>query len=261
MTRRMVVGLIHVLVAVVVGVGAAVGAVAWLDDRRDAAITEETRAAADYQAEVERRARPGANDVLDAAIEEILRDGVHVTDDGRSMMSTEAEAEVEAAFADAPVRILAIVWAPGQQAGMSRLQLEDAVEQAVRDRIGDERAWLFVWEGPEQGTEVMLPASGYVDGYSIGDFAGDAATFFVGAADAVTVDDFYEVRDDDGSDFDYWGGWGGGGLLGLMLGSTIVAVTLVTAKIVAAVRRRERLLPGRWGWGGDGPTRGGKRKR
>ncbi|MEO9325912.1 hypothetical protein ABFT23_20630 [Nocardioides sp. C4-1] len=252
MSRRVALGLVHLVVALVVGVGAGVGAVAWLDERRSSAIAEEARAVADLEAELERRSRPGANDVLDAAVDELLRDGVHVTADGRSMLGTDAEAEVEAAFAGAPVRMLAVVWAQGQSVGLSRVQLHDALEQRVRDRIGDERAWLFVWEGPQEGTEVMLPASGYVTGFSISDFAGDPATFLVDAARTVTTDDFYEVRDD--ADDDEWGGRVGGGLLGLLLGGAIIAVTLVAARIAAAARGRRRLLPGRWGWGAETPT-------
>lgn len=244
------VGVVHLLTALVLGVGGGAAAVAWLDDRRDDEVDRFARTRAGSGTPVE----PG--DRLAEAIAELRRDGVYVAPDGRGLVDEAGEREIEAAVADSPVAVYVVVWAPDHEIGMDDATVVEVLEQELSDRD----AFLYLWEGAQTGEVLTL---GGRDGSPSGasssrDFVGDPTSTLVEAASSVRPDDFYDIDRDD-ADSDYYGGPGGGALLGAFLGSAIVGGVLVLTRIVAFVAGRRRLLPGDWRLSFDPPARSRRR--
>ena len=98
-------------------------------------------------------ATPG--DRVQAAIDELRVDRVHVPDDGRAMLDEAGERRLEALLADARPAVYVVVWAETSEAGYgSPYDVVDQLGAAI-----DPRAVMVVWEGPGRGDV------GALDGY------------------------------------------------------------------------------------------------
>jgi hypothetical protein len=239
--RRGALGLAHVLLAVGVGGGLATLATVALDDHRDAQVAASARVD-----------DVPLGDRLEAALAGVRDDGVYVADDGRSLVSPEGEAQIEAAVAAQPVPTYVFVWSQDAQIGMDDLLRDDLLGRALDDRDG----FVLVWEGPGEGSVFGVgPDGGYADFSSL-DFVGDPATTISQLVASISPDDLYGSSSSDDGGGDYWGGVAGGSTLGALAGLAVVGVV---GGPLALVRRRRghRLLPGGWApWGSPPPPVG-----
>lgn len=221
---------VHAVAALALGTGAGGAAAAVVEDRRADAVAREAAARDDLLA-LDRVASVRAG---------LLEDGVVVTDDGRSLLDEAGEDAVAEAVAASPERVFVLVWAPGQEIGASDLDVLDALAAA----LGPERGVLYVWEGSGEGdVEFVGDERGSVPGFATAsDLVGEAAVTLPDAVRAVADTDWYDT-----SGSDYYGGLGGGALLGLLVTVMVVPGALVLAWLAARARGAPR-LPGRWGW-------------
>ncbi len=226
--------LLHLGLALVLGVLAAWGGVAWLHHDRDAAISDDR-----------------VSDALDASdrvqdlLVELRKDGVYVSDDGRYLLDSAGEGAVRDAVRASTTPVYVVVWAPGQEVGADELEVTDYIGAALEQDLvdaGQEHGVLYLWQGPEVGDVVELGERAYLPDYSsASDFTGDPALTLPLAVAAVDDADWDGARDDS----DYWGGRGGGGFLGLLLGLSIVGLFLLGGRILRGVLGAN-LLPGTW---------------
>jgi hypothetical protein len=171
-------------------------------------------------------------DRVQAAIDELRVDRVHVPEDGRSMLDEDGERRLEALLADSDPAIYVVVWAETTEAGYGSPY--DVVDQ-LGAALGP-RAVMVVWEGPGRGDV------GALDGYVSSSMA------FEGEPEARVGELVEELRgqtieplDDEGTG-DVVGGavvgaFGGAGAYGLLM--TVVGCYRLT-------RRRPFLVPGPW---------------
>ncbi|HEY9563101.1 MAG TPA: hypothetical protein VIR30_04950 [Nocardioides sp.] len=208
------------------------GASAWFTDKREQEFAQ-------WQAYEEVLDTP--RDRVRNAIEGIRKDGVHVAPDGRTMVDEADEKRLEKAIAargvdEVPVRV--IVWQETNMGG-SYLQTEEQLERALAD---DEPGVLVIWEGPESG-DVMLTGGrdGYPFQFNTSDFVGDPTTALLAGIDQLTV-----TWHDDDSEFDYWGGTGGGIAAGVMIALGVLLGIGLFFWLVRTLTGGLLKLPGGW---------------
>ena len=167
-----------------------------------------------------------------------------VTDDGRYLLDEAAEGDLVADVAASPERVFVLLWAPDQEIGAFDADIVDELSARLTDAIAPERAVLFVWQGPQDGYVEELGGDGYLGDYGgPQDFLGDPAVTLPKAVAATADIDWYDDREDDG-DNDYWGGWGGGGFLGLLIAGFVV-LTMRSGTFLLRLIGGPR-LPGGW---------------
>jgi hypothetical protein len=175
-------------------------------------------------------APPG--DRVQAAIDELRVDRVHVPVDGRSMLDEAGERRLEALLADSDPAIYVVVWAETTEAGYgSPYDVVDQLGAAI-----DPRAVMVVWEGPGRGDVGAL--DGYV--YSSMAFEGDPearVTELVEELRGQTI----EPLDEEGT-----GDVVGGGLLGAFGGAAAYGLLMTVVGCVRVARGRPFLVPGPW---------------
>ena len=226
-------GLIHLVLAIGLGTGAGAGASALLTEHRERQLAE---LAADPTGIMEPRDR------VREALAELRVDGVYVAPDGRYLLDEEGERTVEQAVADSEIPVYVIVWARDQEIGHDELHIEEQLSEA----LGPDRAAVFIWEGPQEGSVVLVPHGGSLNGFYGGsDFVGDPAEVLPEAFRAVPEAQWY-----DGQGSDYWDGTSGGIAAGVLIGSGALFVLLGGAWVVT--RAAGIRLPGRWMWREDG---------
>lgn len=231
------------VVALAVGTGAGVGAVAWLHHHRDAAIEAD-------RADQARRS-PLADrsiDRVDATLADLAVDGVSVSDDGRYLLDQAGERLVEQAVAATTEHVYVVVWAERQELGLYESQVIDRLVAGLEKLPGVDHGILYVWQGPQAGYVEDIGTGSYLGGLSSGyDFVGDPAITLPRSIAALAADGYYDGGDYSSSDGDYWGGWGGGALLGALIAFGIVMVLRSAAFLVRLVGGPR--LPGAWGRG------------
>lgn len=229
-----------------IGAGAGAGAVAWLDHHRDAAIDARARELAAGSPLDDRRI-----DRIESTLADLAEDGVSVSDDGRYLLDEAGERAIEQAVAANPEHVYVVVWARDQQLGVSEYEAVDLLTARLAAQPGVERGVLFLWQGPQQGfVEDVGPERYYGDVSSSQDFVGDPGVLLPRVVRNVTAASWYDYSSDDGSD--YWGGLGGGSLLGLMIAVAVVLVLRSGAFLVRLVGGPR--LPGSWRPGATSPT-------
>ncbi|CAN5367667.1 hypothetical protein BH11ACT8_BH11ACT8_27200 [soil metagenome] len=183
----------------------------------------------------------------------LAEDGVVVSDDGRYLLDEAGERAVEEAVAASPERVFVVVWASDQELGASEYEVVDVLGRRLVDDLDLDRAVLYVWQGPEQGFVEELGDNGSVPGFSsASDFVGDPATTLPQAVAAVADTDWY----DSSGDSDYWGGVGGGTVLGVLIAGLVV-LGMRGLVFFARVFGGDP-IPGRWRPGN--PTTAGKKR-
>lgn len=232
-------GVVHLLVALLIGSLAGWGAV------------EGVKASRERQADEPGQALPPAGTRVQAAIDAIREDGVYVSPDARDMVGPEGERKIEAAVAQSGQPVHVIVWAPSTQDG-DWLQADD---QLKREFAGED-SLIYLWEGPEKGEVIEVgrelefpytPGSREVLRYS-SDFVGDPANKLAQAVRATkdaTWEEPYEADSRAGLIT-------GGIVLGILAGLTALAVL---GALMLLLRRRSSghlALPGGWTWTGGG---------
>ncbi|GAA4677593.1 hypothetical protein [Nocardioides nanhaiensis] len=224
-------GALNLLVALLLGVVAAVVVGIFQDDLRAA------RAPDGVPALLASR-----SDRVDEAVAALREDGVFVPSDGRRLISEEGEAAVVQAVADAELPVYVIVWPAEQQVGLWSVELTDRIGA----ELGVERGSLIIWSGPESGESEVFGGRTFAS-VSASDLVGDPGTalppLIAGLGDP---DEWYEVGD---TRYDPWEGTGGGIAGALLLGGLGLGGLVLAGWIVRAARGRP-LLPGRWRWGG-----------
>lgn len=180
---------------------------------------------------------------LQAAIDEIRRDGVHVAPDARRLVDARAEAAIEEAAAATDNPVYTIVWTHSNEAGDGYEAVKDKLERA----FAGERALVHVWEGPARGETVVVGAviMNFGRDAQVG-FVGDPAVVLPRGVLAAEQADWREPFPD--VEYDYWGGTGGAVAAGLLFAAVAIA-TLLLALALVGLRVRGRFgLPGRWSW-------------
>jgi len=233
-------GLISLTVACGVGAGAAALAVQVTHDRGADAVAA--------RAEYEQANTPDERgDRVRNALAGLADDGVHVTADGRAMLSPAGERAIADAIDASATEVRVVVWRPTPYAGGSANDLREQVVDGLAE--SGQRGVVFFWEGPEEGAAELFGQNGYTDATAFDDFVGDPAkTLPRLIADVDESTRWYDTE----SDFDYWGGTGGGIAAGLLIGSGILlGVAMLYGVLVLISGRR---LPGGWLWRrSDGP--------
>lgn len=187
-------------------------------------------------------APPGGR--LQAAIDELREDGVHVADDARWMVSEQAERELEAAAATSDHQVLTIVWTGSNQAGDGYENVGAKLEQ----EFAGEQAVIYVYEGPSEGDVVVVGAYPYQFEFgSFSDFVGDPETMLVRAVLDAEQRPAWEL-DDPPSDEDYWGGPVGRVAAGVLFALLAIPALLAFLCLLHLFAGRGFRLPGRWLW-------------
>ncbi|WP_447645646.1 hypothetical protein [Nocardioides zeae] len=173
---------------------------------------------------------PEPGDRVRTAIADLADGPVHVSPDGRTMLSEADEAALEELIRsrDLPVRI--VVWQPSTKAGYEHPTLSPA-EQILDDLA--EPTLLVLWQGPDDSR--VATTDGWTNRFPDYDetfereptFLGDAALSLTEWIDSVPAD-ILEQRPTS----DYYGGTGGGIAFGLLVGLPIVAAVWVLAGLV-----------------------------
>ena len=221
----------NLLVALLVGVAAAVLVGVFQDDLRAARAPDGVPELVAVE-----------SDRVDEAVAALREDGVFVPPDGRRLISEEGEAAVEAAVAAADLPVFVIVWPPEQQLGVWSIELTDRIGRELEVEQGS----LIVWSGPESGESEVFGGRTFAS-VSASDLVGDPGTTLPPlVADLGDPDEWYEVGD---TRYDPWEGTGGGIAGALLLGGLGLGGLVLVGWIVRAARGRP-LLPGRWRWGG-----------
>lgn len=217
---------VNLLLAAILAVALGAGAVAALTSWRQHLIDENPSSSTSTPL-----------DRVSHAIEGLRRDGVHVTRDGRSMLSVKDERRLEqrVAAADVPVRI--VVWAPSRYAGANYAR--EQVERAFAD---DEPGVAIIWEGPQQGSVFTTGKKGYVSDLGTVDLVGEPSVAL--AAAVVTSQDVTWFQDHGNSD--YWGGTGGGIAAGVLFAGCALVMLWVFAWVLRLLSGGSLRLPGRW---------------
>jgi len=126
--------LLRLVLALLLGAGAALGVLTWLED-------------------ADERAFGGAGDRVLAAVEGLRDDRVHVSDDGRPLLDEQGEAAIAAAIAERDLPVYVVVWQESRAAGY------DSPNQAAEQMLHllDEPAVLVLWQGPDSSTTRTSP--------------------------------------------------------------------------------------------------------
>lgn len=236
-----------------IGAGAGAGAVAWLDHDRDAAIEARTRELTASSPLDGRRI-----DRIESTLADLADDGVSVSDDGRYLLDEAGERAIERAVAAYPEHVYVVVWARNQQLGVDEYEAVDLLTAGLAAQPGVERGVLFLWQGPQRGfVEDVGPERYYGDVTTSQDFVGDPGVLLPRVVRNVTAANWSDYSSDDGSD--YWGGLGGGSLLGLIIAVAVVLVLRSGAFLVRLVGCPR--LPGSWRPGSPSPSSRTSRNR
>lgn len=181
---------------------------------------------------------------LQEAIDEIRRDGVHVADDARWMVSEQAEREIERAAATSGHQVLTIVWTPSDEAGDGYEKVAEKLEQ----EFSGEQVVIYVYEGPAEGDVVVVGAYPYQFGFSsFTDFVGDPETLLPRAVlDAEQIID-WELADPPEHE-GYWGGRISQVAAGAVIGIGATGLLLLFLHLLHLFAGRGFLFPGRWTW-------------
>lgn len=148
-------------------------------------------------ATVERWESPG--DRVDAAVEGVLDDGVHVTPDGRSMLNEDAEAAIADTLAARDLPVVVVVWEPSWFAGYeSDYEAGDQIAWAVSQEVGHPVA-VLLWQGPStSGVHLtpgwFWPVDASIDGLDEPQYGGEAALRIGEWLDRLPDGDLYERR-------------------------------------------------------------------
>ncbi|QIX25909.1 hypothetical protein ncot_04315 [Nocardioides sp. JQ2195] len=230
--RRVLRGLVSLVVACGLGAGSAVLATQVLHDRRADAVSARAAALAP-EARVDR---------VRHALDGLRDDGVNVAPDARDLLDPAGERKVARAIAASTTPVKVVVWTETSFAGASRFDLVQQLEAGLAE--GGGHGVYLVWEGPEKGTLDTYGRNGYISSISTHeDFAGDPAITIPRLVRQ--VDEQVEWTDTN-EDFDYYGGVGGGiGIGALYAVGVLLGVGLVHGLIVLVTKRR---LPGGWRW-------------
>jgi hypothetical protein len=190
---------VHALIALALGTGAALGVGHHLDESADR----------EY----------AAGDRVVAAVAALREDHVHVTDDGRTMLDAEGEAAIAATIAERDLPVYVLVWQQSWFAGYDHYV--QAAEQVVHHL--DAPAILVLWQGPDDSkTQVSEGYTMRSDGASWDSeadepsYLGDPGLRIPEWLDQLPADPL-EPRD-----WDYYGGRSGGTFIGLLYGLPVV---------------------------------------
>lgn len=229
-------GVVHLVLAVVIGGAAGWGAMEGFSSWRDHQVASDPA-----------QTLPPPGTRVQKAIEGIRADGVHVAPDGRDMVDADGERRVEKAVAASGQPVKVIVWAPSTQGG-DWLRVD---EQLKREFAGED-ALIYVWEGPETGDVIEVGRE--LDFYEVRqdgkaleyptDFVGDPAsklTEAVLATKGVGWDDPYEADSTTSLFF-----------AGLTVGilAALGALAVIWAVMFGIQRKSGMRVPGRWRWTG-----------
>lgn len=224
-------GAVNLLLALVLGVVAAVLVGVFQDDLRAARAPDGLPELVATE-----------SDRVDEAVAALREDGVFVPADGRRLISEQGEAAVEAAVASAELPVYVVVWPPDQEVGLWSIELTDRIGA----ELGIEQGSLIVWSGPESGESEVFGGRTFAS-VSATDLVGDPGTTLPPLiAELGDPGEWYEVGD---TRYDPWEGTGGGIAGALLLGGLGLGGLVLLGWIVRAARGRP-LLPGRWRWGG-----------
>ena len=169
-------------------------------------------------------------DRVQAAIDELVRDRVHVPSDGRSMLDEEGERRLEDALAGFEPAVHVVVWESTGDAGYS--SAHDVVDQ-----LGvaiDPQGLFVVWQGPGDGRYGAL--DGAAPGYLAFEGSPEArVTELLEDIEGETVEPSSREEPGDVVAGAMVGAFGGAGAYGLLM--TVVGLVRVS-------RGREFLVPG-----------------
>ncbi len=173
-------------------------------------------------------------DRVQAAIDELRVDRVHVPPDGRDMLDEAAEERLEGVVAGSDVPLYVVVWAPSDNAGYLSTDVVDQLGAAI-----DPRALFVVWEGPGRGHE------GVLDGYLY------APLRFEGDPEARIRELVTELEGESVEPLDEGAGEGvvdvlAGALMGTLIGACAYGLLMMLVGLVRLSRRRPFIVPGPW---------------
>jgi hypothetical protein len=177
-----------------------------------------------------RASTPG--DRMQAAIDGVRESGFYVGPELRDQLTDDDVATLEQIIAAAPVPVFVIWWEDTRDAGYST---QYAALDQLRAGVGTDGFYAVVTRGSYPLTEALGYETPYVDADAKGRPAA-ALERFVGELAAVEPE---RETAGDGSDFDYWGGTGGGIAAGLLFAALgYVGVLAVVGVVGVFVRRR-----------------------
>ena len=173
---------------------------------------------------------PAVGDRVQAAIDELRVDRVHVPDDGRDILDEAGEKRLETLVADSDPAVYVVVWEETDEAGYTSAY--DAVDQ-----IGatiDPSAVIVVWEGPGRGDADVY------EGYLFADlqFEGEPETRITEFVEEIQGETI-EPPDGEGT-----GDVIAGALLGLMGAAGAYGLLMLVVGFVRLALRRPFLVPG-----------------
>lgn len=221
MSRRQ--ELVHLLVAAVLGLGAALV----VDHRLDTG--------------PEREYGDPAGDRVLEAVEGLRDDHVHVTDDGRKHLDQEGELVVAAAIAERDLPAYVLVWEQSWFAGYDHWI--QAAEQVLHHLT--EPAVLVLWQGPDASTTQVTPGYQVIQGEDYTDRP-EPEPSYLGEA-ALRLPEWLAQLPDgavEPSGNDDWGEPTDGFWTGLVLGLLVMGAAWVLVGVVRlSTGRRFRNLP------------------
>lgn len=222
-------GVVHLVVALVLGIAAAVAAPMLLTQWREHQLASETPPDL-----------PPPSDRVQRVVDELRADGVSVTPDGRPLLDEKGERSLEQTIArHQKVPVYVLVRGGSPQLGLSPIDLTEQYERA----FAGEDAVLFIWEGPQAGEIVTPGRDGSIEGFSSqSDLVGDPARTLAKAVRAAQDIHWYGVYEQE--EFGTGAGLAVGGILGL-LAAALFAGALAS---VRAATKGRRQLPGSWSW-------------
>lgn len=188
-----------------------------------------------HRASTDGPAVPPPLDRVQAAIEELREDGVHVAPEARDRLSEADEAALEELVATAEVPVRVIVWTPSRHGGTDVLTTRVQLQEAFRD----EQSIVVVWERPRADGQVFS-TSGYA-GVDHPELLGRAADTLPRVVAAAQDAEWWETSADD-----YWGGRDGGLLAGLLFSLGAVPAVLLLIGLGRRLAGLPFRLPGSW---------------